>query len=90
MPLSEQMATLRNQYGDIVKLDGILGKRPAVFLYDPEQCEKMYRIEGTWPMRIAIETMKYYRDRNPQIFKGKMGLVSRYLFLNIKKLHLNI
>ncbi|KAK0095165.1 hypothetical protein PV326_009082 [Microctonus aethiopoides] len=76
MPLSEQMATLRNQYGNIVKLDGILGKRPAVFLYDPEQCKKMYRVEGTWPMRVAIETMKYYRERNPHFFKGKMGLVS--------------
>ncbi|XP_057319460.1 cytochrome P450 CYP12A2-like isoform X2 [Microplitis mediator] len=75
MPLYEQMKSLNKQYGNIVKLSGVFGRRPSVFLYDPEQCEKMYRLEGVWPMRIAIETMCKYRERNSKVYKGKLGLV---------------
>lgn len=71
------MIHLRKHYGDIVKLDGILGRRPVVFLFNPDHCEKMYRVEGPWPMRIAIETMASYRKRNSNIYKGKYGLVAR-------------
>lgn len=77
MPLYEQMKSLNKQYGSIVKLSGVFGRRPSVFLYDPEQCEKMYRLEGVWPMRIAIETMCKYRERNSKVYKGKLGLVGR-------------
>ncbi|KAH0545616.1 cytochrome P450 CYP12A2-like [Cotesia glomerata] len=75
LPLYEQMKLLNKQYGKIVKLEGVFGRRPSVFLYDPEQCEKMYRVEGAWPLRIAIETMCTYRERNSKVYKGKLGLV---------------
>lgn len=74
-----QMQMFQKQFGDIVKLEGIWGRRPCVFIYTAEECEKMYRIEGPWPIRIAIETMKRYREKNPEIFHGQFGLTSRFL-----------
>lgn len=68
---------LRDQYGNIVKLDKIGPRRPVICLFSPELCEKMYRVEGTWPMRIAMETLHYYRQSRKHIYNGQYGLATR-------------
>nr|ARN17940.1 cytochrome P450-17 [Cephus cinctus] len=75
-PVMEQMRNLKKQYGPIVKLDGIPHRRTVVFLFDPELSEKMYRTEGRWPTRIAMETMALYREERPELYKGNYGLAS--------------
>ncbi|XP_077280264.1 putative cytochrome P450 12b2, mitochondrial isoform X1 [Temnothorax americanus] len=71
-----QMQMLRDQYGEIVKLDKIGGRRSAIFLFSPELCEKMYRVEGAWPTRIAMETLHYYRTNRTHIYNGQYGLAT--------------
>ncbi|XP_011314941.1 cytochrome P450 CYP12A2-like [Fopius arisanus] len=72
----DQMLMLKKQYGDVVKLEGIPGRRACIFLFNAEDCEKMYRVEGARPMRVAIQTMTKYRQRNSHLYKGKYGLVA--------------
>ncbi|XP_029158487.1 probable cytochrome P450 12b2, mitochondrial [Nylanderia fulva] len=72
--MTTQFRMLRDQYGDIVKLDGIIGRRTSILLFSPELCEKMYRVEGMWPMRISMESMHYYRENRKNIYDGQYGL----------------
>lgn len=72
-----QMRMLHDQYGDIVKLDSIGARRTTIFLFSPELCEKMYRMEGVWPTRIAMETLHYYRTKRERIYNGQYGLATR-------------
>jgi len=75
--LITQMRMLRDEFGDVVKLDGIVNRPPCVFLFSPELCEKMYRLEGTWPMRVAMECLHYYRESRDHIYNGKYGIATR-------------
>ncbi|XP_011164781.2 cytochrome P450 CYP12A2 [Solenopsis invicta] len=71
-----QLRMLHEQYGDIVKLDNIGPRRPNILLFSPELCEKMYRVESAWPMRIAMETLHYYRQNREHIYNGQYGLAT--------------
>jgi len=71
------MQMLRDEFGDVVKLDGIMNRPPCIFLFSPELCERMYRLEGTWPMRIAMECLHYYRQSRDDIYNGKYGVATR-------------
>lgn len=75
--LLTQLQMLRDQYGNIVKMDKIGPRRTVIFLFSPELCEKMYRVEGVWPMRIAMETLQHYRKNRKHIYNGQYGLATR-------------
>ncbi|XP_046751899.1 cytochrome P450 CYP12A2-like [Diprion similis] len=66
---------LRQMYGDVVKLEGIPGRRRCVFFFNPEDAEKIYRTEGSWPSRITAGPLKLYRQRKEGVFKGEYGLL---------------
>ena len=78
----EQMQMFHSQFGEIVKLEGIFSRRPVVFLFNAELAEIMYRHEGTWPLRVAMDTLKHYRESRPKFFNGKFcrGLTARLIF----------
>jgi len=68
---------MREMYGDIYRMPGMMGKPNVVFTYNPEDFEVTYRNEGVWPIRIGLESFSYYRKvHRPDIFKGVAGLVS--------------
>ncbi|XP_017149626.1 probable cytochrome P450 12b2, mitochondrial [Drosophila miranda] len=68
---------LREMYGDIYRLPGLMGKPDVVFTYNPEDFELTYRNEGVWPIRIGLESFSYYRKvKRPDVFGGIGGLVS--------------
>ncbi|KAK2588906.1 hypothetical protein KPH14_001764 [Odynerus spinipes] len=73
---TERLQMLREHFGDIVKMEGLPNKRKSVFLFSPTLIEKMYRTEGTWPMRIAMESLHYYRLNRDWIYHGKYGLTT--------------
>ncbi|XP_012280631.1 probable cytochrome P450 301a1, mitochondrial [Orussus abietinus] len=74
LSLSDQLDTMHRQFGNIVKLEGIGNRRDVVLLFDADLCEKMYRIEGQWPLRIAMETLTQYRKERSETYKGHFGL----------------
>ncbi|XP_037714155.1 probable cytochrome P450 12b2, mitochondrial [Drosophila subpulchrella] len=68
---------MREMYGDIYRVPGMMGKPNVVFTYNPDDFEVTYRNEGVWPIRIGLESFSYYRRvHRPDIFKGVAGLVS--------------
>ncbi|XP_071452596.1 probable cytochrome P450 301a1, mitochondrial [Hetaerina americana] len=62
MQTDEMSHYLYKEYGPIVKLTGIPGRRAMVFSYRPEDVETVFRNEGTWPFRESLHSMNYYRN----------------------------
>ncbi|GAB1867131.1 Probable cytochrome P450 49a1 [Camponotus japonicus] len=71
-----QLRMLRDRYGDIVKLDSLMNRRSCILLFSPELCEKMYRMEGKWPMRIGMESLHYYRKNREDVYGKQYGLAT--------------
>ncbi|KAL6260930.1 hypothetical protein P5V15_008458 [Pogonomyrmex californicus] len=65
---------MRDKYGDIVKLDKLAIGRTMIFLFAPELCEKLFRLDGQRPMRIAMHSLLYYRQNREHIWDGEYGL----------------
>lgn len=75
--VTTQLRILRDRYGDIVKLDGVMNRRACILLFSSELCEKMYRVEGIWPMRIGMECLHHYRKNREHIYDKQYGLATR-------------
>lgn len=66
---------LQKRYGNIVKLPGFLGKDDVVFVYEPEDMEKVYRTEGLYPKRRGLDSNTYYRaELRKDLFHKTSGL----------------
>ncbi|CAD7077462.1 unnamed protein product [Hermetia illucens] len=74
--LGDVMEQYRQQYGNIFKMPGMLGKPETVLVFDPKDFEAIYRTEGVWPFRPSLETITYYRRKvRPDIFStGGLGV----------------
>lgn len=64
---------LREQYGDIVKVDKILSRPDMVLLFDAEQIEKVFRNEDTLPFRPSMSSLNYYKHVLRKDFFGDEG-----------------
>jgi len=84
-----QLRMLRDRYGDIVKLDSVMNRRAYILLFSAELCEKMYRMESMWPMRISIESLQKQYDlatRSVQHVLREIKLLDknlRFLYINV-------
>lgn len=77
MPPAVFQQRLRDKYGPLSRLPGMLGKPDMVFTFDPAHFEPVYRTEGVWPQRRGLASFTYYRTEvRPDVFKGMGGLVS--------------
>lgn len=67
----------KNRYGNLCKLPGLMGKSDVVFIYEPEDIEKVYRTEGQYPIRRGLDTNEYYRKvHRKDLFQKTAGLVA--------------
>lgn len=67
---------LTKDYGDLVKFPGLFGKPTLLLSFDPTAFEKVYRNEGTRPIRRGLDVFGYYRKCvRPDVFKGYAGLI---------------
>jgi cytochrome P450 family 12 len=70
------MTSVQNDYGQIAKLPGFLGKRDMVFLFDPKDIETAFRNDGKYPVRRGLETLEYFRGvYKKEWFEKGAGLV---------------
>lgn len=68
---------LREQYGDIVKIAGILGRPDMVFLYDADEIEKVFRTEDHLPYRPSMPSLNYYKHvLRKDYFQDSPGLIA--------------
>ncbi|XP_062548455.1 cytochrome P450 CYP12A2-like [Armigeres subalbatus] len=70
----------REDYGDLVKMPGILGRNDVLMSFRPDDYETLFRSEGQWPIRRGFfDTFVHYRQKvRPDVFKGHGGLVTEH------------
>lgn len=70
------MRMLREDYGDIVKMDRIVNRRTTIFLFSADYAQTMYRKQGVWPLRIAMDTLNCYKENREALYEGNQGLTT--------------
>ncbi|KAL7041072.1 hypothetical protein ACKWTF_000617 [Chironomus riparius] len=59
-----------DEFGEAVRIPAMLGNPEIVMSYNSENFEKIFRAEGTWPVRTGLDSLEYYRDtKRPEIYK---------------------
>uniref|UniRef100_A0A182S4Q2 Cytochrome P450 n=1 Tax=Anopheles funestus TaxID=62324 RepID=A0A182S4Q2_ANOFN len=77
LDLIELHYRLREEFGDLYRVPGVMGRPDVVMSFSPEDFEKIFRTEGQWPIRRSFDTMTYYRLKiRPEIFGEMGGLVT--------------
>lgn len=74
----------REEFGNIIKLPGILGQKSIVFVYEPSDFETVFRSigSGQWPIRNGNETFAYHRKHcGIEVFAETGGLIAEYILL---------
>ncbi|XP_055596747.1 cytochrome P450 12b1, mitochondrial-like isoform X2 [Uranotaenia lowii] len=74
--LPEMHRRLRADYGDLIKLPAAFGRPDILMSYSADDYQTLFRTEGHWPVRQALDSFVYYRKvMRPHVFKMG-GLVS--------------
>ncbi|CAB3362649.1 Hypothetical predicted protein [Cloeon dipterum] len=69
--------SLLNEYGKIVRISNLPGRRDMVLLFDPDMIADVYKNEGQWPERFVLQSVKQFREKvRPDFFEGFQGLVN--------------
>ncbi|CAH1160274.1 unnamed protein product [Phaedon cochleariae] len=64
---------LYNEYGKIVKMEGLLGRPDMLFLFDPDDIEQVFRQEDLLPYRPSMPSLNYYKHVYRKEFFGNHG-----------------
>lgn len=68
---------MRNDFGDIVRIPGLMGRADTLITFKPCIFEKVFRTEGSYPGRRGLETFIYYRKKvRPEVFGDTGGLLT--------------
>lgn len=68
---------LFKQYGDIVKIEGLMGRPDMVFLYDADEIQKIFRQEEIMPHRPSMPSLNYYKHvLRKDFFKSNAGVIA--------------
>ena len=59
-------------YGKIVRLSGLTGRPDLVFIFDPDEAERIYRAEGDTPYRPSMPCIVKYKTEVRKDFFGDL------------------
>ncbi|XP_032522980.2 probable cytochrome P450 49a1 isoform X1 [Danaus plexippus] len=62
--------SLRQQYGDCVKMEGLLGRPDMLFVFDAGEVERVFRGEDSAPHRPSMPSLNYYKHTLRKDFFG--------------------
>lgn len=66
-------SALKREYGDVVKLPAMFGRKALLMIYNQKDVETLLRHEGQHPIRSSFETLTHYRHHlRPDIY-GEFG-----------------
>lgn len=69
----------RDEYGNLVKLRGMFGRKPIIFTFDENNIEKVFRTETVQPVRNGQDSLFYYRkELRKNVFGDMSGLVTEH------------
>ncbi|KAJ8897477.1 hypothetical protein PR048_002824 [Dryococelus australis] len=60
--LDEAMRALHRDYGDVVRLSGLVGHPDLLFVFDGDEIERVFRREDALPHRPSMPTLHYYKQ----------------------------
>ncbi|XP_047121731.1 probable cytochrome P450 301a1, mitochondrial, partial [Schistocerca piceifrons] len=63
---------LHDQYGDVVRLAGLVGRPDLLFVYDADEIERVYRHEGSTPFRPSMPCLVHYKSVVRRDFFGDL------------------
>lgn len=67
---------LYDEYGPIVKFDGLEPNNDLIFIFDPKDIEAMFRNDSASPYRPSLKSLAYYRKHTRKdFFKGVGGVL---------------
>ena len=70
---------LYKEYGDIVKIEGLLGRPDMVFIYDANEIERIFRQEERMPYRPSMPSLNYYKHvLRKEFFENNAGVIAVY------------
>lgn len=89
-PMSDNLDSLRREFGDFFKIPGLFGQKTIVMTFDPDDVEFIHRNEGPYPFRRGLETMKHFRNNVRNDVYPFGGIVVEYernekTFVRVKK-----
>ena len=68
---------LHEEYGDIVKVEGLLNRPDMVFVYDADEIERIFRQEERMPHRPKMPSLDYYKHTlRKDVFSGNPGVIA--------------
>lgn len=68
---------LYKEYGDIVKIEGLLGRPDMVFIYDANEIERIFRQEERMPYRPSMPSLNYYKHvLRKEFFRNNAGVIA--------------
>lgn len=68
---------LYKEYGDIVKIESLLGRPDMVFIYDANEIERIFRQEEKMPYRPSMPSLNYYKHvLRKEFFRDNAGVIA--------------
>jgi len=64
---------LHEEYGDIVRLGGLVGRPDLLFVFDANETERIYRTEGDTPYRPSMPCLVRYKSQVRRDFFGELA-----------------
>ncbi|XP_015127001.1 probable cytochrome P450 301a1, mitochondrial [Diachasma alloeum] len=61
------------EYGEITRLSGLIGRPDLLFVYNADEIERMYRQEGPTPFRPSMPCLVHYKSVARRDFFGDLG-----------------
>ncbi|XP_016974824.1 probable cytochrome P450 12a4, mitochondrial [Drosophila rhopaloa] len=76
MELMEMFEAMRQDYGNIFFMPGIMGNPSFLSTHNPMDFEVVFRNEGVWPHRPGNHTLLYHREEHmKEFYQGVMGII---------------
>jgi len=76
LEMMEMIDALRQDYGNIIFLPGMMGRDGLVMTHNPKDFEVVFRNEGVWPFRPGSDILRYHRTvYRKDFFDGVQGII---------------
>ncbi|XP_044746952.1 probable cytochrome P450 49a1 [Coccinella septempunctata] len=74
--LDKVMWSLRREYGNIVKVGGLVGHPDLLFVFNGDDIRKVFKQEETLPHRPSMPSLHYYKQKlRKDFFDGNAGVI---------------
>ncbi|XP_053951738.1 cytochrome P450 CYP12A2-like [Anastrepha ludens] len=74
---TQLVMAMKEEYGNIYKVPGMMGRPDTVVTHHPDDFERVLRNEGIWPIRPSSATLRYHRSKlRAEFYEGVEGTIA--------------